>query len=587
MMSLTTTCPSGQTSRTQAIHGASKCLWCIVATILLLHAALLCRLCFVNSPNLDELAHLPAGISHWELGRFDLYRVNPPLVRLVAAVPILFSHATRDWSDYKDALNSRPEFFVGKSFVKNNQYQTFRYFSIARLACMPFSLLGCLVAFCWARELYGWRSGLIALFLYAFSPNMLTWGASITPDAAAASTGLLAMWTFRRWLRRATWSSACTAGGCLGIALLTKSIWLFLLIVFPTLLLIAQLSKAPQAETVGMGQRWQGATILLIGCYVLNLGYMFEGTFSQLGSFRFISKTLPAQDSPQYGANRFVGTPFAMIPVPFPTNYVRGIDVQKRDFERGKWSYLRGEQKPGGWWYYYLYAFAVKSTLGFLGLLAFATLSCLRAPSRFSFDECLLVMAAVFVFVLVSSQTGFNRYYRYVLPALPFLFVFSSRTLGGHALCSRRGCFVCGLVLAAALESLAAFPHSLSFFNLAAGGPLDGPNHLLDANIDWGQDLKKLKCWSDQHPGARPLHVAYFAEWDIAPQIAGIDCLEVPAHEDLDHPPPQLEPGWYAVSVNYVYGLHYFDDDIPKYAYFKKMTPADYVGYSIYVYRVE
>lgn len=37
------------------------------------------------SPTDDETAHLPAGVSYWQFGRFDLYPVNPPLVKLVAA----------------------------------------------------------------------------------------------------------------------------------------------------------------------------------------------------------------------------------------------------------------------------------------------------------------------------------------------------------------------------------------------------------------------------------------------------------------------------------------------------------------------
>src|SRR5439155_22186730 len=67
------------------------------------------------------------------------------------------------------------------------------------------------------------------------------------------------------------------------------------------------------------------------------------------------------------------------------------------------------------------------------------------------------------------------------------------------------------LPLAASIaSSLAVFPHSLSYFNELAGGPENGPAHLLDANIDWGQDLLELKRWSDAHPAARPFHLAYF-----------------------------------------------------------------------------
>ena len=45
----------------------------------------------VHSPCVDEAAHLAAGMSHWRLGGFQLYAVNPPIVRLAASLPVLSS----------------------------------------------------------------------------------------------------------------------------------------------------------------------------------------------------------------------------------------------------------------------------------------------------------------------------------------------------------------------------------------------------------------------------------------------------------------------------------------------------------------
>ena len=40
----------------------------------------------------DESAHIPAGLYHLETGRMDAYRVNPPLPRMLAALPLLIDH---------------------------------------------------------------------------------------------------------------------------------------------------------------------------------------------------------------------------------------------------------------------------------------------------------------------------------------------------------------------------------------------------------------------------------------------------------------------------------------------------------------
>ncbi len=44
-------------------------------------------------------------------------------------------------------------------------------------------------------------------------------------------------------------------------------------------------------------------------------------------------------------------------------------------------------------------------------------------------------------------------------------------------------------------SSLWIYPHSLSYFNESIGGPLNGPDHLLGSNVDWGQDLRYV-LWS-------------------------------------------------------------------------------------------
>jgi hypothetical protein len=111
----------------------------------------------------------------------------------------------------------------------------------------------------------------------------------------------------------------------------------------------------------------QLSVVLLLGLCVLNIGYGFDGTFRKLGDYTFVSRLLgdrnaPAADS--NGGNRFKGTWAGYLPVPLPDDYVLGIDLQKRDFELGKESFLCGEWKHGGWWYYYVVCAALKVPLG-------------------------------------------------------------------------------------------------------------------------------------------------------------------------------------------------------------------------------
>ncbi len=55
-------------------------------------AALLSGECIRSNPvMLDEYAHVPAGVSNWDLGRHFLYRENPPFVRLLSSFPVWLS----------------------------------------------------------------------------------------------------------------------------------------------------------------------------------------------------------------------------------------------------------------------------------------------------------------------------------------------------------------------------------------------------------------------------------------------------------------------------------------------------------------
>ena len=576
-------------------------------TMLVVHAALLGWASYVNSPNLDEPAHLASGLSHWKFGRFDLYRVNPPLVRMVAAAPILATDAKTDWSGWiVGSPYARSEFHAGTQFVILNGEIGFWYFTLARWACIPLCLVGVWVVYAWSRELFGPLAGLTAMSLYCFCPNSIAWGASITPDAAGASIGVLATYAYWRWLRNPSWNRALLAGMALGFAELVKGTWVILFVLWPLVWLVQRMIRnAPvshnhktsvsshlQVQKPISPPFLQMAVIVLIAVYQLNLGFGFEGTFKRLGDFKFVSRTLSGQERPPEGANRFSATWFGAIPVPFPENYIRGLDVQKSDFERGRWSYLCGEQKKGGWWYYYLFAFLVKSPIGTLTLFALATVLALCSSTFRSGwrNEFLLWGPALVVFVLVSSQTGFSRYLRYALPVLPFACIHASRIVahGNRNLIALAG----ACCLGTAVESLAVFPHSMSFFNVAVGGPTNGNKYLLDANIDWGQDLLFLKHWYDANPDARPLHLVYFGDLDVSPAAAGIVSLPVPgylpaaqaeaASGDLSGP----QPGWFAVSINHIQGYHHYETDVPKYTYFQQLRPVAKAGHSIYIFHL-
>ena len=564
----------------------------IAACLLIVHAGLLAWGAWRHSPTNDEICYLPAGISHWTYGRFELAAVNPPLVRMLSALPVLVAKPQTDWTRYSTRIDDRSWFAVGRDFMRANGPRSFWLYTLARWACIPWSLLGAYVAGRWASELYGRRAGLVAMTLWCFCPNILAHGQMITPDVATAAVCLLASYTFWHWLRRPEWLGAFAAGTVLGLAQLTKTTLIVLFVLWPVLWVLWAVRRPTVRPSVSLRmQAVQLAGLIVLSVYVLNLGYGFEGSFTRLGDYSFVSGTLRGETyderddrSPE---NRFYGTWLGVLPVPLPKDYLCGIDVQKWSFELNRPSYLRGQWRDRGWWWYYLYGLAIKVPLGTWLLLALAVACKIRGRCR-PVDwraEVVLLAPGVAILLFVSSQTGFSRHVRYVLAILPFVFIWISQLARADLFRRRLGAQVAVAAVAWSIaSSLFVFPHSLSYFNELVGGPKGGHWHLNSSNIDWGQDLLYLQRWLRAHPEVSLDGFEFGKNCD--PGLAGIDVPQPPPGPDSssayasvgERPGPC--PGWYAVGVDQLHSQH------AQYSYFLHFRPAAMAGYSIYIYHI-
>ena len=499
-----------------------------VCFLLLSHAGLLAYSASCHSPTHLEPAILASGIANWEFGRFELYRVNPPLVRMIAALPALIVGAETDWSRYSEQTGSRSEFAVGEDFVAANGLRAVSLVFYARLACVPISALGAYFAFRWANDLYGPIPALLTLFLYSFDPNLLAIGELITSDAACSSLGVVAGYSFWRWLRQPSWSRAGLAGGALGLSLLSKFNWIILVGVWPLLWVFWILSEKHsrpcaannQFSTPGrsrLRQLMQLVLSLVMAGYVVNFGYGFSQVGMPLKNLAFASSLFGGAGHDHAG-NHFSNSIIGELPLPLPAQYLLGIDAQVLDLESYPLdSYLRGEWRHGGWWYYYLYGLLVKVPCGTLGIgliVIIAKLCCRQRVDRLR-DEVILLTPAILNLCLVSSQTGFNHHLRYVYPSLALSFVAmgqawiptqsSTPVIGdlGRSMffpCSFRfrRCLpaTAALLLGYSVVSTACtYPHHLCYFNDLVGGPQNGSKHLLGSNVDFGQNSLLLKQW--------------------------------------------------------------------------------------------
>ncbi len=556
----------------------------MAAGLLAVHVLLLLYGSWVHSPNELEANLLPAGYVHLRHGRFDIAQVNPPLSRMVCAIPLLLMDIDDPWDEFAPRADLRAEYNFGRLFLRRNAHTVRWVFFAARCASALFSLVGGIAVGLIAKRLFGGPAALASLVMWCFSPMILGHGATANHDVPGAAMTVLAFWFFLDLLDSADWYSAILFGIFSGLALLTRTTSALLIGSWLFYFLIGYPHSSGQKGIFTRLQ--QTMAVLVLSLVILNLGYAGNGTFCRLGDYDFFSKALGGPKDGHLTGNRYRGTLLENLPIPLPRDYVVGLDLQQRDFESPPFeSYLAGTWRDHGWWYYYLLAWCFKTPIGFqlllFSALAIHTFRALRGHpcSR----ECVIFGNVAIVFVITAVKSGFTTHYRYILPAFPFMIL-----LCGSLFTERQraaGNIPClFFLLAGAISSLAQFPDSLAYFNAWTGGPSHGSQYLLHSSCDWGQDLYKLAAWvRDQNNIDRSV-IRIEISGPLERNTLELPDKRIPRRKDpdgrLNSNERLVSPGKYAISINILRARH------SPYRYLEKLDPANFIGHTILVYNV-
>jgi len=559
--------------------GPRRAFWIglAVAAILGVHMALAERSLFSENATVDEVAHLPAGVTYWDKHTFRLYRHNPPLVKMVAALPVWLANPVLEPLYQRRAWTQREpaQLNFSQDFAYANADRYFELFDLARMVMPLFSILGGLVVFAWSSRLYGATAGLLSLALWCFCPNVLAHGRLVTTDLGSTAIGAGATFLFWLYLRRPSWGRAAVAGVALGLAQLSKFSMLLLYFVWPFLWAV-RLALVPAegqwGRRIGLGLG-HAALVVALSVLTIDFGYLFEGVGKPLGSFEFASSSLtttppggirsaPTSENPlfrmlwPFAENRFRGTFLERFPSPLPEHYLLGFDEQKIEADGiplrfmeasralaagdvetarrlaaspdrsvgGYLVYLNGEIRGSGWWYYYLATLAYKVPEGTL-LILMASLALLVVGRRSRegwADEIALWAVPTVILFAMSFLTDINLGLRYILAVFPYLYIqagklvpWAERLAGRARSIARAGIVVCLVLTVAA--TLMIHPSYLAYFNAVSGGPDRTPPRLIDSNLDWGQDLIDLREWCRENIPGEPIGLAYFGQ--INPSI--------------------------------------------------------------------
>ncbi|MGD0221651.1 MAG: glycosyltransferase family 39 protein [Terriglobia bacterium] len=515
-----------------------------------------------ESVTFDEVAHIGAGVSYIQKLDMRFNEEHPPLAKVIAAFPLVLggTHADYGHISWTNSTQFVPHAFMGEwifgEWLLTRWNDPRRTLAWARLPMLLLMLgLGWTV-FVYARKLGGDGGGLLALSAYVSSPTFIAFGPLVHTDVAVTLFCLLTLWQFADLWREPSRRTAVWFGLCLAGALLSKFSAGLLFVAFGALAVstrLLPLPGLPQDKTelrAWRRLRWKWtqrgtalAAIVVYGFYFLFSLNQSTDALSLIGhSARWV--------------------PLRRLLMP-PWLYLRGLMMFVATSSRP--TFLVGHGYPHGVWFYYPVLLALKSPLGFLGLVALLLALALRLkvrPGRIPVIaeaeawrwRTIWVSLLVFTAACMLSQLSISiRHFGVpivllivMLAPLPRMIQCLGRE--GRSLARAAGTLAV-LLAASSLVSVArVYPHFVPFFNaLTWSHPVYW--WASDSNVDWNQALPEVRDFADRR-GLKALNLDYCAMSDptvLVPQARVWDCQQ---------PSPDDASQWVVVSSNMILDQH-------------------------------
>ena len=446
---------------------------------------------------------------------------DPPLGGVLVALPVWLGGGTvlgeptpahpngYEWPDRPSALWGQPL-----------SSETLRQL-ISAWKCV-LMLPGLAAAFLWARRLYGPAAGWLAWGMLLFEPTVGAMTPLATLDAPALSLTLAAAYLIWRYAERPTWRRMLAAAAVSAAALATKHTAVML----PFYALAAcGLTWLPRRELAAV--TWAGR---LAAAGALTLALIWPMTLFDVSApaQSRTAKTVNLADPsrPWWQARPAGGTGrFQMTPMP-AGSYVGSLLEGRGHDLTGHRSYLFGEVRETGWWYYFPVLATYKIPLGYAAVMLLGVAS--LAWRRPTWPEAVLWSAAA-AWTLLLLKTHIDIGWRHALLPYSFALIAATRCaatprpprLG-------RAAAVAAFVLAgaSAVEATLWYPDYVPYLNW----PRDKAYlDVSDSNVDWGQGTRQAGKWIEAHRAelAKPIYFSPFGPMEpVEAYVKGVTVLD-------------------------------------------------------------
>jgi 4-amino-4-deoxy-L-arabinose transferase-like glycosyltransferase len=420
-----------------------------------------------ESQTFDEANHIHSGFVSLTSSDYGTNPEHPPLVKLVAAAPLLGMHLKAP--AIPNAYFRLVGFIGGYGLLYSDDADKILF--RARLAVGVFALALALLVFLAGSEMLGFAAGACALILFIFEPNLLAHGGLVGTDMGVTCCMFAAVYALYRFAKHPSVVRLVLGGIATGLTLGAKHSGILIMPIM--LLLIAYeiiFNRQPGRSIWREILIWTGRSAVVAGVGILVLwslyGFHYRARPGKLDlnpPFAEYVKTLPdpAAENTLETLARWHALPEA---------YLYGVAAITLDSEEGRPVTFLGTHYTEGQWFYFPVVSLVKSTLAFLCLLLL-TAGAWKIWRAWPRRELLDIVAPPVVYFSSCVASKLDLGVRHLLPVYPFFIVLAGA--GAAAFLARRRAWAmaaCALLILHAGSSLYAYPAYTSYSNEAWGG---------------------------------------------------------------------------------------------------------------------
>lgn len=538
-----------------------------------------------NSLTSDENLYIGAGKEIFETGNFKTVVVmaHPPLSYYVGSIfltPLNFEKEIWQNHDWKR----------GQDVAFHSGYNSGRIIFFSRLPFAFLSVFLALYVLKWATELYGAKSGIVALFLYSFNPSVIAYSGIATTDFTAAAMMFVAAYYFWKLFKEPSRKNLMLSGIFLGFALLSKITAVLLILVFMVLGIICIYNGKCK---INIKTLLKNLLIMLFISFLLIFsfyGFQFDTLSNSLPAGFFADKARQELSKTGFFSKQLLYV-YDNVKLPAPS-YIGEIGYLFYISSQPNPGYLFGRITDNVVWYYVYVTFLLKTGVTLLIFLVMLFVFRKRVPQKDLLAKLSLWLPILFVFINFSLTNKMSGV-RHILAVYPFMFVLASNIVNVKPNKQKKyNLIVYALLFYYALSTILIAPHYMAYISEIFGGPDNAYKILVGSSIDHGQDLYRLKEYMGKN-NIKKIKLSYFGQAD--PKDYNISYEYLPSPNFLLWTPGYTMPpatertedcsekkGLIAVSITNLENVYLTNKTC--FGWLQKNEPIGKAGYSIFIY---